>query len=81
VQKFQTNSNLKFQKPFLSIKEKIVRDNSEQIPIKIQPQIPKPFLSIKEKTSTDPQMLVGGKSTYMHVLQWLLCRWIHNLFT
>jgi hypothetical protein len=36
---------------------------------------------IKKKTSRDPQMLVGGKSTYMHVLQWLLCRVIHNLFT
>jgi hypothetical protein len=69
VKKFQTKSNLKFQKPFLSIKKKIVRDNSEQIPTKIQPQISKPFLLIKKKTSRDPQMLVGGKSTYMHVLQ------------
>jgi hypothetical protein len=36
---------------------------------KIQLQISKPFLSIKEKLSRNPQILVGSKSTYMHVLQ------------
>jgi hypothetical protein len=72
VEKFQTKSNPKFQKPFLSIKEKIVRANSEQFPTKIQPQISKPFLLTTKKTSRDPQMLVGGKYTYMHVLQLLL---------
>jgi hypothetical protein len=73
VEKIKTKSNPKFQKPFLSIMGKIVRANSEQFPTKIQPQISKPFLLTTKKTSRDPQMLVGGKYTYMHVLQLLLC--------
>jgi hypothetical protein len=49
-----------------------VLQQSEQIPNKTQIEISKPFLSIEEKVHRDSEMLVGIKSTYMHVMQCLL---------
>jgi hypothetical protein len=66
VNKFQTKFNFKFQNPFDQLRKKIQKTAMKLIETMNKKKREPDECCVE---SRDPGMLVGSKSTYMHVLQ------------